>query len=454
MLINLILFSILLQFSSNINISIKKNNEKYLIYNSSEEKIDFDYNNNNKIKCECSKKNIYNLQKNENDTFFIINLSDDETLNFNKNKLKIISDNPNLIDIKYNIDEISMKYYSLNIIQKCKNSKTEKNWGLISVVYDNKTMFSYLKYCDLNKDKEILSKIGFYFSVLLLLFNAIYYEYLITKTDIKGINSNTNNREIYKNSVFSLIILVSLPLLILYYLRGKLFINLYILLIIQQIFISINIKLEEIYIDYFKIKYSFLSKKIYKNFSLQIYQIIITFISLLITGIYWLTKYWILNNIIVLFLLYSLISIIQIKNFRMCLFFILFYDIFYKYISTFLFQRDNIMVYTISKINLPIKLQIPRFFTENHPLNNCIFFNFTDIIIPAFIIKFLKRFDCLKKINCYYKLGIIIYSITLFISSLNNFIFNYDIPFIFYMIPILSISTLILAYKRKEIKVF
>ena len=75
------------------------------------------------------------------------------------------------------------------IIQKCKNSKTEKNWGLISVVYDNKTMFSYLKYCDLNKDKEILSKIGFYFSVLLLLFNAIYYEYLITKTDIKGINS-------------------------------------------------------------------------------------------------------------------------------------------------------------------------------------------------------------------------------------------------------------------------
>ena len=59
MLINLILFSILLQFSSNINISIKKNNEKYLIYNSSEEKIDFDYNNNNKIKCECSKKNIY-----------------------------------------------------------------------------------------------------------------------------------------------------------------------------------------------------------------------------------------------------------------------------------------------------------------------------------------------------------------------------------------------------------
>jgi hypothetical protein len=50
-------------------------------------------------------------------------------------------------------------------------------------------MFSYLKYCDLNKDKEILSKIGFYFSVLLILFNAIYYEYLITKTDIKGINS-------------------------------------------------------------------------------------------------------------------------------------------------------------------------------------------------------------------------------------------------------------------------
>ena len=80
------------------------------------------------------------------------------------------------------------------------------------------------------------------------------------------------------------------------------------------------------------------------------------------------------------------------------------------------------------------------------------FFNFTDIIIPAFIIKFLKRFDCLKKINCYYKLGIIIYSITLFISSLNNFLFNYDIPFIFYMIPILSISTLILAFKRKEIK--
>ncbi len=36
-------------------------------------------------------------------------------------------------------------------------------------------MFSYFKYYDLNKDKEILSKFEFYFSVLLILFNEIYY---------------------------------------------------------------------------------------------------------------------------------------------------------------------------------------------------------------------------------------------------------------------------------------
>ena len=109
------------------------------------------------------------------------------------------------------------------------------------------------------------------------------------------------------------------------------------------------------------------------------------------------------------------------------------------------------MVYAASKINLPIKLQIPKLFTENHPLNNCIVLGLGDIAIPGFTIKFLKRFDFLKKSNVYYHLGIIMFSLALFTSALINFIFNYPQPVLLYMFPFLCFSVLILAFKRNEI---
>ena len=448
-------------FIFNFDVSLSINSNNYFVYNSSQLNNVFDYEINNENKCDCSVNYMYNLQKNENDTFFKINLSDEEILFFNKNNLQITTDNPNLLNINYDVNEINIKFYTLSVIQKCNenNSELNKNWALISATYENKTIFSYLKYCDINKNNELISKLGIYISFLLIFINAIYYEWLTTKTEVKVVNSNSNidDGEININSVFYVILLGSLTLLILYYFKGKFFLNFYTLLIIQQIFLSISIKLEEIYenSDLFKTqKFSFLSKKLLSRFSLQIYQLIINIISLSITIIYWFTKHWIINNILVGFLSYSIISVYHIKNFRICLIFLfitLLYDVFWVYISPLFFKGDNIMVYAASKINLPIKLQIPKFLNEKHPLNNCIVLGLGDIAIPGFIIKFLKRFDFLKNTNCYYKLGIIMYSIALFTSALINFIFNYPQPVLLYMCPFLGISTLILAYKRNEI---
>ena len=448
-------------FIFNFDVSLSINSNNYFVYNSSQLNNVFDYEINNENKCDCSVNYMYNLQKNENDTFFKINLSDEEILFFNKNNLQITTDNPNLLNINYDVNEINIKFYTLSVIQKCNenNSELNKNWALISATYENKTIFSYLKYCDINKNNELISKLGLYISFLSIFINAIYYEWLTTKTEVKVVNSNTNidDGEININSVFYVILLGSLTLLILYYFKGKFFLNFYTLLIIQQIFLSISIKLEEIYenSDLFKTqKFSFLSKKLLSRFSLQIYQIIINIISLSITIIYWFTKHWIINNVLVGFLSYSIISVYHIKNFKICLIFLfvtLLYDVFWVYISPFFFKGENIMVYAASKINLPIKLQIPKFLNEKHPLNNCIVLGLGDIAIPGFIIKFLKRFDFLKNTKCYYKLGIIMYSIALFTSALINFIFNYPQPVLLYMCPFLGISTLILAYKRNEI---
>ena len=449
-------------FIFNFDVSLSINSNNYFVYNSSQLNNAFDYESNNENKCDCSFNYMYNLQKNENDTFFKINLSDEEIFLFNKNNLQITSDNPNLIDINYDINEINLKFYTLSIIQKCNEniySKLNKNWGLISAKYENKTIFSYLKYCDLNKNNELISKLGIYISFLLIFINAIYYEWITTKTEVKVVNSNSYiaDGEINVNSVFYVILLGSLTLLIIYYFKGQFFLNFYTILVIQQIFISISIKLEEIYENckLFKSeKFSFLSKKLLSRFSLQIYQLIINIISLSITIIYWFTKHWIINNILVGFLSYSIISVYHIKNFRICLIFLfitLLYDVFWVYISPLFFKGENIMVYAASKINLPIKLQIPKFLNEKHPLNNCIVLGLGDIAIPGFTLKFLKRFDFLKNTNCYYKLGIIMYSIALFTSALINFLFNYPQPVLLYMCPFLGISILILSYKRNEI---
>ena len=446
------------KFTINFDVTINVNNENFFVFNSSNLNDAFNYNINKENKCDCSVNYMYNLQKEENDTFFNINLSDNE--NFNKDNLTINCDNKDLINIEYDINQINSNYYTLSIIQKCEKDKIlKKNWGIISIEYNNKTLFSYLKYCNLNNYNKILSKLGLYFSFFLIFINAIYYEYIITKTEIKVINSysNIDDGEIKINSIFSVILLGSLTLLILYYLRGKLFLNIYTFLIIQQIFISITIKLEELYenSEFFKNKkYSFLSNNFISKFNFKIYQLIINIISLILTLIYLISKHWILNNIIVGFLSYSIISIYHIKNFRICILFLfitLIYDIFWVYFSPFFFNGENIMVYVASKINLPIKLQIPKLFTEKHPLNNCIVLGLGDIAIPGFTIKFLKRFDFLKKTNVYYNLGIIMFSLALFTSALINFIFNYPQPVLLYMFPFLCFSVLILAFKRNEI---
>ena len=62
------------------------------------------------------------------------------------------------------------------------------------------------------------------------------------------------------------------------------------------------------------------------------------------------------------------------------------------------------MVFAATSINLPIKLEMPIFFSPEHPLKTCLLLGLGDIVIPGFIIKFFKRFDFIKKTNVYYKM--------------------------------------------------
>ena len=126
------------------------------------------------------------------------------------------------------------------------------------------------------------------------------------------------------------------------------------------------------------------------------------------------------------------------------------YDVFWVYISPFIFKGNNVMAYVATSINLPIKLEIPYFFIKN-PIRKCVILGLGDIIIPGFTIKFFKRFDFIQNSNIYYNLGIKMYILAINLSGFFALFFNYPQPVLFYMGPILLISSILVAYKRGEI---
>lgn len=109
------------------------------------------------------------------------------------------------------------------------------------------------------------------------------------------------------------------------------------------------------------------------------------------------------------------------------------------------------MVLAATSVDLPSKLEVPVLF-NNNASRNTILLGLGDIVIPGFTIKFLKRFDFIKKCKCYYNLGMKMYFVALAISGVVAFVFNAPQPVLFYMCPCLVVGTLGLAYKRGEVK--
>ena len=199
----------------------------------------------------------------------------------------------------------------------------------------------------------------------------------------------------------------------------------------------------------------------YFEIKLRIYEAFNLILVLFLIYNWILSRNWILNNFFAFSLCFVMLSFLTIRNFKICMILlscIFFYDVFWVFFSKQIFKK-NVMVEVAISLNIPIKLEFPRFFSYS-PLNNCMILGLGDIILPGIIIKYCKNFDYLKFHNNikdhlnYYSLSMKLYVVSLILAFLANFIFSHAQPVLFYIAPIFIIGLITNAVRNGELKDF
>ena len=299
--------------------------------------------------------------------------------------------------------------------------------------------------------------VGTALSTTVLFVLASFYVYFATKTEIHIVYSTKKPEgEIGLCYGCLVIIMSSCVLVLLYYFADKfIFQIIFTCLIFSQITLAVHLTLRTL-VDYTAItrKVSFTRTMLITKCNFDVCSCVILLITIALMIIYWYTKHWILNNVFSFCLCYTILSLYHFTSFRMCLVFLALsfvYDVFWVYVSPAVFS-GNVMVFAATSVDLPIKLEVPVLFNNNSANRNTILLGLGDIVIPGFTVKFLKRFDFIKKAKCYYAMGMKMYFIALVISGVVAFVFNAPQPVLFYMCPCLVFGTVALAYNRGEVK--
>ena len=201
-------------------------------------------------------------------------------------------------------------------------------------------------------------------------------------------------------------------------------------------------------------------KKYYYIFDLNLYEITSLFLSGLLIIIYFITRHWVINDIICFCLAFTTLSFIILKSFMLCfvcLFAFFVYDTFWVFYSEKVFT-ENVMVVAATSIQIPIKIEFPILFSNN-PIKNCMLLGLGDILLPGMVIKYCRRFDILKKKTekkkilrkkrnkiGFYLFNLILYFISVTLAMLMMFVFNHGQPVLFYISPIFIIGLMGKAY--------
>ena len=209
-------------------------------------------------------------------------------------------------------------------------------------------------------------------------------------------------------------------------------------------------------------KHNQISKKKYEYLlGLNFYEISSIFISGFIIIFYFITRHWILNDLICFCLAFTTLSFIILKSFMLCfvcLFAFFAYDTFWVFYSEKIFT-ENVMVVAATSIQIPIKIEFPILFSNN-PIKNCMLLGLGDILLPGMVIKYCRRFDILKKKMDKKKIGfrkkkskmgfyffnLILYFISVVLAMSMMFIFNHGQPVLFYISPIFILGLMGKAY--------
>ena len=449
-------------------------------------------------KCQCNyNTEVFFVSPDKNLINFTINTTDSKNgLSNIKNEMTIkdphLYVNSKKLDAEYTLNNINEQIYNLQINTICKapkntnfnrllQTKTIKNYGIYKIEsfsennhpdYNdndnfavlnftfnyNKTNynFSFIKMCFLDeKWKNILSCC----CIMLIAFLYVYFSTFMKLNfrfvkEVQEASSDIKWYHICYAVIFGSIILVSIYLFKKY------------ILIILNILIGFESWLCTYYAvlffvlhigkNYFSfIKHKELSHKKYRLFfDMTLYEIISAIISGFLIMFYFITRHWILNDIICFCLAFTSLSFIILKSYMLCfvcLFLFFIYDTFWVFYSKKIF-KENVMVVAATSIQIPIKIEFPILFSNN-PIKNCMLLGLGDILLPGVVIKYCRRFDLLRqkmeptiKGMSFYTFNLILYFVSVALAMSMMFIFDHGQPVLFYISPIFIFGLMGKAY--------
>ena len=399
-------------------------------------------------------------QNNENENIYNLQIN-----TFCKN----IDNNNNIINNE-NKDEKIIKNYGIYKIESyTENNHPEYNDNnyfsvLNFTFFYNKTFydFSFIKFCESEEDyKHIISSC----CVMLI---AFIYVYLSTymKLNFKFVKEVQQSADLEWYHILIAVVFGSCLLVSIYLFKKY-------ILIILNLLIGFESWLCVYYTSLFFVirigknifttsKHTQLTKKKYSYIlDLNFFEIISVVISGALIAIYFLTRHYILNDIICFCLAFTTLSFIILKSFLLCfvcLFAFFIYDTFWVFYSEKIFT-ENVMVVAATSIQIPIKIEFPILFSNN-PIKNCMLLGLGDILLPGMVIKYCRRFDLLKKkmekkklgqrkkktkMN-FYSFNLLLYFISVVLAMIMMFVFDHGQPVLFYISPIFIIGLMGKAY--------
>jgi len=159
---------------------------------------------------------------------------------------------------------------------------------------------------------------------------------------------------------------------------------------------------------------------------------------------------WFLNDMLAFAICVLMIASIKIPDMKVAcalLTAILFYDVFWVYISPMIFQK-NVMVTVASGIDLPIKIVIPYFKGYGFSM-----IGLGDIVLPGLFTSFLLRFDRGRNDanDLYFSTGMVGYAFGLAFCLLILIVFKAAQPAMFFLTPSLLGSIYCQANRHGEL---
>ena len=454
-------------------------------------------------KCECRyNTDVFYISPDKNIINFTINTSESDLKYINENKLLIEESNLYInsknLDVQYSLNNINDNIYMLQINTNSQNTnynnfnnkeiigqKNIINYGTYKIEsymkeihpeYNDNNYFTVFNFTfNYNKTIYNFSFIKLYLyeeswknilSCCCIMLIAFIYVYFSTymKLDFKFIKEVQQANDIKWYHIFYAVLFGSCLLLSIYLFRKYIAIILNILIGFEA-WLCIHYTTLFFILQIGKKTFSILKHKEINNkkckmiFDMTPYEIISSIISGIIVTFYFISKHWILNNIICFCLAFTTLSFIVLKSFMLCfvcLFLFFLYDTFWVFFSERIFS-ENVMVVAATSIQVPIKIEFPILFSIN-PIKNCMLLGLGDILLPGIIIKHSRRFDLvcekikLKKKNksmSFFKYNMILYFISVALAMIMMFVFNHGQPVLFYISPIFIIGLMLKAYKEK-----